>query len=130
MEKICKKCNKKLEISNFYKQQQKGKNGQIWPYYDCYCRKCRTTYSGTRRRNVKEQAIKYKGGKCIDCGLIDSPCVYDFHHLNPNLKEIALGSMGGMSFNKIKSELDKCVLLCANCHRKRHSNSDFWINIY
>ena len=60
------------------------------------------------------------GGKCADCGLKDDPSVFDFHHLDPSKKEIAFGSRGGKSFDTLKPELDKCILLCANCHRKRH----------
>jgi hypothetical protein len=71
-------------------------------------------------KEIKEKAIEYLGGKCTDCGLVDEPCVYDFHHLDPTQKEIAFGSRGGKSFESLKPELDKCVLLCANCHRKRH----------
>jgi len=121
--KICKKCNEEKEFSEFYTQTQKSNNGEkTWQYYDCYCKKCRSEYSGQRSLAIKIKAIQYLGGKCQDCGLVDSPCVYDFHHLDPSKKELAFGKRGGKSFETIKSELDKCVLLCANCHRKRHNN--------
>jgi len=119
--KVCKKCEKEKPTSEFYLQQQKGKNGQVWPYYDCYCKTCRTEYATNRRQEIKLKAIEYKGGKCEDCDESYDPCVYDFHHLDPSEKEIAFGSSGGMSFDKLKPELDKCVLLCANCHRIRHA---------
>lgn len=44
---------------------------------------------------------------------------YDFHHLDPNQKDFSIGKQS-KSFAVIRSELDKCVLLCSNCHRKRH----------
>jgi len=123
--KICKKCNlQKLEV-DFYKQKQVGNNGQIWPYLDCYCKSCRLKASSDRSRNVKIKAIEYLGGKCKDCGLQDDPCVFDFHHTDPTQKELTLASRGGRSFKSIKAELDKCELLCANCHRKRHSKQVF-----
>lgn len=118
--KKCNKCNVEKELTEFYAQQQKGKEGQIWKYYDSYCKPCRIQYTNDRSKEIKERAIEYLGGKCLDCGLIDEPCVYDFHHLDPTQKEIAFGSRGGKSFESLKHELDKCVLLCANCHRKRH----------
>lgn len=119
--KICKNCEKEKELTEFYTQQQKGKEGQVWKYYDSYCKTCRTKYQSERSIEIKQKAIDYLGGKCQDCGLIDIPCVYDFHHLDPSEKELAFGSRGGKSFETLKKELDKCVLLCANCHRKRHN---------
>lgn len=123
--KTCKKCNITKESSDYYSHIKKGKGNQKWKYLDSYCKKCRLNYSFTRSINVKLKSIEYLGGKCQDCGLIDLPCVFDFHHLDPAKKEIAFGSRGGKSFERLKSELDKCVLLCANCHRKRHQNELF-----
>lgn len=120
--KVCKKCGEEKEISEFYSQIQRGKEGQEYRYYDSYCKKCRLQYSADRSRNIKMQAIEYLGGKCQDCGVVDDPCIYDFHHLDPSKKDLAFGQRGGSSFVKLKPELDKCVLLCANCHRKRHAN--------
>lgn len=119
--KNCKKCKEDKHENEYYSQIQRGKNGQEWPYLDPYCKKCRIEYSTNRSLEIKIEAINYLGGSCQDCGLIDKPCVYDFHHLDPSKKEIAFGSRGGKSFESLKPELDKCVLLCANCHRKRHS---------
>ena len=60
------------------------------------------------------------GGKCHECKLVDDPAVYDFHHLDPKQKDFSIGQQA-KSFDKIKSELDKCIMLCANCHRKMHN---------
>lgn len=119
--KICKICLKNLPIENFYKQKAYNGN-KIYDTWDCYCKSCRSEFSSENRKKLKIQAIEYKGGKCTRCGLKDDPCVYDFHHLNPKEKEFSLGKRN-LSFDKIKDELDKCVLLCANCHRKEHANS-------
>lgn len=122
MTKKCKKCGIEKDESEFYHFYQKSKKDKSkkWEYLDSICKKCRAKYSDERRRNVKIKAIEYLGGKCADCGVEDDPCIYDFHHLDPNEKEISFGSKRSRSFESIKSELDKCVLLCANCHRKRH----------
>ena len=119
--KICKKCKIEKELTEFYSHKQKGKSNQIWTCYDSYCKACRTVYTTERRRKLKIQAIEYKGGKCIDCDFDDIrfPEVFDFHHLDSSKKDFAIFANIKV-FDKLKPELDKCVLLCANCHRIRH----------
>ena len=72
---------------------------------------------------MKQMAVDRLGGECVDCGLkTEHVCVYDFHHKDPAEKDFSIGEMrrNTKSWEKIASELDKCVLLCANCHRIRH----------
>jgi hypothetical protein len=72
-----------------------------------------------RRRKIKTLAIEYKGGKCQVCGYIKYPGGLDFHHLDPSEKEFGIGDKGyTRSWEKVKDELDKCILVCANCHRE------------
>jgi 5-methylcytosine-specific restriction endonuclease McrA len=72
-----------------------------------------------RRRKVKTLAIEYKGGKCQVCGYDKYQGALDLHHLNPQEKEFGIGDKGyTRSWDKIRSELDKCILVCANCHRE------------
>lgn len=72
-----------------------------------------------RRRAIKLKAIEYKGGKCVCCGYNEHPGVLDFHHLDQTLKEFSIGAAGyTRSWEKVKTELDKCILVCANCHRE------------
>ena len=74
-----------------------------------------------RRVKNKLKAIEYLGGKCCDCGIISKyRGIYDFHHKDPRDKEHDPGSLMHYSWNRISKELDKCILLCANCHRTRH----------
>lgn len=86
------------------------------------CKKCNAVAVTRRRKELKLKAIIYLGNNCKDCGLHDScPAIYDFHHLDPNEKDFNISRKGyTYSWNKVKIELDKCILLCANCHRKRH----------
>lgn len=72
-----------------------------------------------RARKRKLKAIEYKGGVCIDCKQIFPPCVLDFHHLDMKEKDKQIRIIAG-KWEKVKIELDKCILLCANCHRIRH----------
>ena len=72
----------------------------------------------------KQQAVDYMGGKCADCSAAYPAAVYDFHHLNPAEKDMDPQKALRSSWDKAKVELDKCVLLCANCHRIRHFVSE------
>ena len=68
----------------------------------------------------KQQAIKYLGGCCTDCNGVFPESVYDFHHVDMTSKEGNPSSFLKGGWDKAKQELDKCVLLCSNCHRIRH----------
>jgi len=71
-----------------------------------------------RRRKIKLMAIEYKGGKCRICGYNKCPGALDLHHINGQ-KLFGIGEKGyTRSWKKIKKELDKCILVCANCHRE------------
>ncbi len=66
-------------------------------------------------------AIAYGGGKCQICGYKKSVRALTFHHRNPSDKDFGLSDRGlTRSWEKTKRELDKCVLLCANCHGEVH----------
>ena len=77
-----------------------------------------------RLREQKRKAVEYKGNKCFDCNQSFPDCVYDFHHLDPATKDMNPSALVRSGFEKSKTELDKCVMLCANCHRLRHFNKD------
>lgn len=86
------------------------------------CVKCRSEAVQKRRLKLKEMAIHYKGGKCICCEYNKCDSALEFHHLDPKEKEFNLGLNGvTRSWEKNKKELDKCVLVCANCHREIHA---------
>lgn len=85
------------------------------------CKKCAVESVTKRRQKLKEKAILYKGGKCEKCGYNKCNAALDFHHLDPKEKDFALSSKGiTRGWERVKNELDKCVLLCANCHREIH----------
>jgi hypothetical protein len=71
-----------------------------------------------RRRKIKLMAIEYKGGKCQICGYDKYPGALDLHHISGK-KDFGIGDKGyTRSWERIKQELDKCILVCANCHRE------------
>jgi len=72
-----------------------------------------------RRRVIKAKAIEYKGGKCQLCGYNKYQGALELHHIDPKQKEFSIGYRGhSRSWERVKSELDKCILICANCHRE------------
>lgn len=74
-----------------------------------------------RRKKLKLMVIEYKGGKCVICGYKKYPGAFDLHHIDGSTKEFGLFQRGiTRSWSKVKSETDKCVLVCANCHREIH----------
>ncbi len=76
-----------------------------------------------RRRKIRELAVEYKGGKCFYCGYSKYIGAFDFHHLKNNGKDFGISDKGyTRSWSRVKQELDKCILVCANCHRELHGN--------
>lgn len=81
------------------------------------CGGCRTKM---RRFLVKEKAIALLGGKCKRCGYNKHPAALEFHHLED--KKFTVGKeLAIKSWKIIEAELNKCELLCSNCHRIEHT---------
>jgi len=73
------------------------------------------------QRTKKVKAIEYYGGKCVKCGYDRCPDALEFHHQSDKIESASYVVMR-WSWEKAKVELDKCLLLCANCHRETHSD--------
>lgn len=74
-----------------------------------------------RRRKIRQKAIEFLGGKCMKCGYNKYQEVLEFHHRNPSKKDFNILSKGYCrSWERVKNEIIKCDLLCANCHRETH----------
>ncbi len=83
-------------------------------------KRCRQTQLLRHRRN-RDFIEKFKKGKeCILCGYSDHHEILNFHHKNPKDKLFGLANTKTRSLIKIKTEIKKCVLLCANCHTWIH----------
>ena len=80
---------------------------------------------GEDKRKRKLWAIEYLGGKCSSCGETFHPAVYEFHHTDPSTKDRDPSKMLQLSLTRLTEELDKCVLLCANCHRIEHHGDKY-----
>jgi predicted HNH restriction endonuclease len=113
--KTCTTCKTAKPLTGFAvdKRRQDGKNPQ--------CRQCQYDAKKIKRDANKAKAIEYLGGKCKRCG-VESQYhdIYDFHHTNPIEKEAEPSGLMYSSWNNIIKELDKCDLLCSNCHKITH----------
>lgn len=74
-----------------------------------------------RRKKLREMAIEYSGGKCKFCGYNRCKAALEFHHQESSGKDFGISAKGyTRSWEKVREELDKCILVCANCHRELH----------
>ena len=58
---------------------------------------------------------------CAICGYNRCPSALQFHHVDPSVKEFGVATMRAHSLKKIQAEIDKCIVLCANCHAEYHA---------
>ncbi len=76
-----------------------------------------------RRKKIRQMAVEYKGARCETCGYNRCIDALEFHHANSSGKDFSISERGyTRSWAKVKEELDKCILLCANCHRELHAH--------
>ncbi len=77
---------------------------------------CVVVHYEKKRRRAREMM----GGKCAICGYCRCDRALEFHHVDPSTKEKNPARLFTLSWENIQKELNKCVLLCANCHREVH----------
>lgn len=100
---ICKECNK----------EYKGGHGKLKDI-------CSTCYRLGYRNKTKKRAIDYKGGCCSVCGYDKYIGSLQFHHVYPENKSFIISDFGFNKFDSLIEELDKCILVCSNCHGEIH----------
>ena len=111
--------------------QQKGENGRYCSWHTCkkpltgnqtkFCSKnCNLKAAVTeRRRKLKKMSIEYLGGQCQVCGYNACVAALEFHHTHG--RDFGIAASGHTkSWSKVKKELERCILLCSNCHRETH----------
>lgn len=102
--KILKECKKHGNTEFYYENRGSYR-----------CGKCRSERVSKNRRDLKDWAIKSKGGKCSICGYSKSSWSLDFHHLRD--KEFIISTLiRNRKRILLEKELEKCVLVCSNCH--------------
>lgn len=126
MKLICQKCGKEFEHHRKRKscfECVPAKNTYSSKEEQYEARKKQLVKNTQKRRDkIKEMAIEYKGGKCQICGYDKCKGALEFHHLNPEEKDFGIGAKGyTRAWDTVKQELDKCIMVCANCHREIHN---------
>lgn len=129
--KHCTNCNETKALDDFCKNKAKSDG------LSSYCRPCmqaikRRHYQNNkanvvqkavdRRNSIKEWFNNYKSTiVCVECGF-NHPAAIDFHHIDATTKTASVAMMmrDGLGIDTVKKEIEKCVPLCANCHRIHH----------
>lgn len=118
--KTCTVCKESKALDEFPKHLQ-HKDG-----YNSVCKKCMQKSNKKCRLNKKIHFIKKMGGECTNCKIKlteNNWPIFDFHHIDPSQKEVSWSTLRNWSNDKIEKELNKCTLLCANCHRLLHAKT-------
>lgn len=105
----CKHCGP----TDFRLQRSKGRESY-------YCISCHVGRQRARRVAKKHKAIQYKGWCCSVCGYSKCEAALDFHHMDPSKKDADFTQMKNWTWESIQEEIDKCILVCSNCHREIH----------
>ncbi len=75
-----------------------------------------------RRKRVRQLAIEHLGGCCQICGYLKCFDALEIHHRDPKEKSFAISAEGlTRSWDRVRKEIEKCILICANCHREVHA---------
>jgi hypothetical protein len=124
--KTCGRCLKTKDLTDF---QEKWKGTGI---YKSYCKACEYELYGPgkavnrKRHALARQKFLQQVKESFGCQICGETChlVLDFHHLEQDAKEKHLSGMAvdNRPWNVIIAELEKCAVLCCNCHRKVHGN--------
>jgi hypothetical protein len=114
--KVCTKCHQELPITDFnYRNKAKGTRRSE-------CKYCHTKYMRDKYQEKKVIVQQWKTELCCaKCGE-SRGYVLDYHHIDPSQKEDTIARMisNNYTLDKVKQEIEKCICLCANCHREFH----------
>jgi predicted HNH restriction endonuclease len=105
---------------NYHRDWQRNKATDNPEWYEE-----RKTQRTEKRRKKKAEWVKKFGGLCEKCGLFWPDYVFEFHHLDPNIKEKNPSQIFMLSDDKIEKELSKCIMVCSNCHRIVHHEDGY-----
>ncbi len=129
--KECTQCKLIKPLSDYYK------NSRLSLGVQSHCKQCSNAgYKKSRMRSgdkwkpartalrkaYADRFVVWRNSqKCIICEEMEGACL-DLHHLDPNEKEIEISKVyKTWSWERLQTEINKCVVLCSNCHRKVHA---------
>ena len=123
-EKVCNVCSKTLPISEFYTNGiHTNVDGSKTQRYKPCCKLCENNRTLLSHYS-KVKAILEESGRswaCEVCGYDEYIAALEFHHINPEEKDFQINKYKNSSVDKLRPEINKCVVLCSNCHRIEHS---------
>lgn len=111
MFKTCNKCRKSKPLDCFYRKRE-AKDGLY-----SICKECKDTYTASRVSANRSYMQRMKEKPCSDCGNVFPPYCMDFDHLRD--KEFVISNNANTGLARLQAEIDKCDVVCANCHRIR-----------
>ncbi len=138
--KTCSKCKRIRPLEDFPSQIKNGKSCIIAKCFSCKREYDREFWAKTKARRNSRKVLNRKAifkrnllflrdyfndNPCVGCGEKD-PIVLEFDHVDPSTKTRCVSEMIGLSIRTIKSEIIKCQVLCANCHRRKTANQFNW----
>ena len=99
-----------------------GKTGEENFYENAryQCKQCWNKRTSQSQKDKVKSIKEHYGGKCVRCGYNKCQDALEFHHQDPTQKEFHLGEKRGLSIEKLIPELNKCLLVCRNCHTEIH----------
>ena len=116
--KTCRDCKLSLPFTDFHTNG--SYRGTV--KYKPECKRCYLTILKDKRVSFYRIAEDMFGSlSCSICHYDKCLEALDFHHIDSSTKEIRPSSLYQYSHDKIVKELDKCVILCSNCHREHHA---------
>ena len=82
-----------------------------------------------RRERIKKELLHQQGGKCVTCGYNKTPSALCFHHKVPEKKMFNVSGtrLTAISRARLEAEVDKCIVLCLNCHSELH-DKEGWVH--
>ena len=113
--KVCSICGLEKPLSEYHKVGYKSDGTQR--FRNC-CKVCANKREAERYREKKD-FINSKKNKCYKCG-DTRQYVLEFHHKDPSQKEFNIGQLKIKDYKRLENEIDKCIVLCANCHKEFH----------
>lgn len=106
------------KVHGLTRHYQRVDHGNSWK-----CNKCNRAAVRKSRNAKRDRVLALRGSKCQECGYDKCKDALHYHHLDPSHKDFQLDkdTLTKKSVEEIDREVEKCVLLCANCHAEVHA---------